>query len=208
MGIRLFVFALALLVAAAAVHSDTQVRLSGHLALGFAERPSVREVAEAFSDSGRPFLWGPGWEVILDHVSLGGTYLVSFFQDGTPAWWLDWYAEPLYLGYHLFGAGSLIDPFVQIGLGSAGRVILEEQPPVDRDKLYISVFPFVAGGFVLDLDGFVIGSRIAAYPAVSPPPATDFSNYPLDNFQVSLFASVGIGGSRGHGSGHRGRHAW
>jgi len=194
---------LVLLAAAISGFAQTQVRLTGHLALDFSERPSVREAAAAFADSERMILWGPGWEVIMDRISLGGTYLVSFFQDETSGWWLDWYGEPLYLGYHLFGAGAFIDPFMQVGLGSAGRVSLEEDTALERDPLYLSIFPFISGGLALDLDGFIIGGRLSYYPLITPPPATEFENYPLDNFQVAVFAGVGLGPSDRH---RRGRH--
>jgi hypothetical protein len=192
-----------LLASAGLGFSQTQVRLTGQLALDFAERPSVREAAQAFADAEHQILWGPGWEVIMEHVSLGGTYLVSFFRDETSGWWLDWYGEPLYVGYHLFGAGSFIDPFMHIGLGSAGRVSLESEPDATQDPLYLSIFPFVAGGLALDLDGFVIGGRLSYYPLLTPPPATDFGNYPLDNFQVALFAGVALGPFE---RGRHGRH--
>jgi hypothetical protein len=195
-------FAVVLLLASAGlVFAQTQVRLTGHLALDFAERPSVREAAGAFADSENQMLWGPGWEVIMDNISLGGTYLISFFQDENSGWWLDWYGEPLYVGYHLFGAGAFIDPFMQIGLGSAGRVILEDEPSASQDPLYLSIFPFISGGLALDLDSFIIGGRLSYYPLITPPPATDFQNYPLDRFQVALFAGIGLGPSdrRRHG---------
>ena len=184
-----------LLASAGLAFAQTQVRLTGHLALDFAERPSVREVTRAFADSEKQILWGPGWEV-------GGTYLVSFFQDENSGWWLDWYGEPLYVGYHLFGAGAFIDPFMQIGLGSAGRVTLEDETAAAQDPLYLSIFPFISGGLALDLDGFIVGGRLSYYPLITPPPATDFQNYPLDNFQVALFAGIGLGPSD-----RRGRHS-
>jgi hypothetical protein len=191
-----------LLVSAGLAFAQTEVRLTGHLALDFSERPSAREAARAFADSENQLLWGPGWEVVMDHLSLGGTYLVSFFQDETSGWWLDWYGEPLYVGYHLFGAGSFIDPFMQVGLGSAGRVTLDNETAADQDPLYLSIFPFIGGGLALDLDGFIIGGRLSYYPSITPPPTTDFQNYPLDKFQVALFAGVGLGPykqRRGHG---------
>ena len=193
----------ALFVAATtAGFSETQVRLTGQISLDFAQRPSVKEATDAFGDNQELLMWGPGWEVIIDHISLGGNYLVNFFRDDTQDWWLDYYSEPLYVGYHLLGARSFVDPFVQVGIGSAGRVYLEdEKEPVGHDPLYLSIFPFVSGGLAVDLDGFVIGGRWAYYPTITPPPATDFDNYPLDNFQVSFFAGIAIG----HRSHHRDR---
>ncbi|MCX7031019.1 MAG: hypothetical protein NTU62_12995 [Spirochaetes bacterium] len=115
-------------------------------------------------------------------------YLVSFSHDSHEAWWLDWFAPALSMSFHLFGAARFFDPFVQAGLGCAGRVRLG--PPVGywsaEGMPYISLFPFIGGGVALNLDGFLLGARMAYTPFESPIPATPLPAYPLGQFQVTL----------------------
>ena len=190
-----------LVIAAVAAGADTEVRIIANFARDFAEQPSVEEAAGSFTSDDESHFWGPGWEVIMDNVGLGGDLMVNFPQEQTGDWWLDWYGEPLYLSYHFFGAHSFIDPFIRFGLGSAGRVWLQKEDPAAADRLYLSIFPALGAGASLGLDRFLMGGRMVWFPTISPPPGTNFENYPLGSVQISLFAGVALGGDgkRRHG---------
>ena len=181
------------------VFSDTQVRLTGNIALDFVERPSLRTVIDEFSERKQDIAWGFGWEVIFDYLGIGGTYLVNFFQGSEEEWWFDWIGEAFYLSYHVFGGGAFIDPFVEVGLGSAGRVTMEEDNinlSGEKDNMYLSIYPVVGGGMSLDFLGFIAGLKLTYIPTVSPPPATDFQNFPLGNFLFTFFAGAALGSHR------------
>ena len=190
---RLFFIFVVLVLAAGPLFSDTQVRLTGNVALDFVERPSLKEVVDGFSKRNQDVAWGFGWEVILNHLGMGGTYLVNFFQEDNSEWWFDWIGQAFYLSYHFFGAGAFIDPFVEAGVGSAGRVSLEEYTPQGLDHLYLSIYPLVSGGLALDFQGFIVSLKMSYIPTVTPPPATEIKNFPLDNFLVVLSVGAALG---------------
>ena len=194
----LWILILVVLVSAP-VFSGTQVRLTGNIALDFIERPSLRTVIDEFSERKQDIVWGFGWEVIFDYLGIGGTYLVNFFQGNEEEWWFDWIGEAFYLSYHFFGGGAFIDPFVEVGVGSAGRVSLEEDSenlPGEKQSLYLSVYPLVSGGLALDFRGFIAGLKLTYIPTVSPPPATNIQNFPLGNFLVTFFGGAALGSHR------------
>jgi hypothetical protein len=189
--------ALLMTIAVGGLFAETEVRITANLARDFAEKPSVSDTSGAFSSSDPANFWGPGWEVIIDNLGLGGDYMVSFQKQATGDWWLDWYSEPIFVSYHFFGAFAFVDPFVRLSLGSAGRVWLQSEDPVVGDRLYVSLFPAASVGLSVGLEHFVVGGKMTWFPSVSPPPATRLQEYPLGNFQVALFAGVSLGGRRG-----------
>jgi len=204
-------FAVVILMAAAStVSAREQVRLAFNLAADFVENPTFASVRTSFDDRTNVF-WGPSWEVILDNVGFGMHTLVKFdrlltgLDEPLYDWSLDWMGD-FFLSYHFFGAGRLLDPFIEVGFGSAGRV------DIDRDHGYwhedkhgdwetdqggvsnMSLFPYVGAGFAVDLNGIILGGRVNYRPVGFPVPATQFAEYPLTNLQVGFFAGVGIGG--------------
>ncbi len=192
MNHRSAVAVLAAFLAAGVAFGNGQVRLVGNMAAHFSDEPSAREAADAFAGADRPLFYGPGWEVVLDHVGFGGNYMVRFFRDDVEQWWVDWVAEAFFVSYHLLSAGHLFDPYVQLAIGTAGRAAADD----DGDPVSLSVFPMVAAGLALDLNGFLIGGRIAWIPETSPPPGSDLETYPLDHVQVAFCGGIAIGGHR------------
>jgi hypothetical protein len=173
------------------------VHLTGNLSADFLGDHSAREIINTFTVGDQPLFWGLGWEVILDRVGFGGDYLVSFFRDAGSQWWLDWYAPAFYLSFHPFGGNAFFDPFLQVGIGSAGRVLLGTMhtpmtAPLDRD-LFLALFPFVGGGIALNLDGLLLSAKVAYTPYASPIPVTSIQTYPLGRFQVTLGAGISLG---------------
>jgi hypothetical protein len=173
--------------------AHTSVAISGIASVDLSSQLSLDEAVSAFQTKD-PFC-GLGWEVVIDEVGLGGTYLVNFFQTGSADWWLDWYGEGLYLSYHLFGAGALIDPFVRAGIGCAGRVLLAGEPGA-AEPLAISIFPFVGAGADVRLGALNLGAAVDYLPRTSAIPATLIQAYPLGQFQTSVLAGFKLGGGR------------
>jgi hypothetical protein len=118
---------------------------------------------------------------------------VSFFQDAGAQWWLDWFAPALFASFHPLGGNSFLDPFVEAGVGCAGRVMLARHPMRAPQGLELSLFPFVAGGINFNLDGLLLGAKVAYVPYASPIPVTDIPRYPLGSLQVTVSAGVSLG---------------
>ena len=154
----------------------------------------AQQVVSTFAVGNQPLLWGFGWEVIPGRAGFGGDYQVSFFQDASMGWWLDWYAPALYLSFHPVGGRHFVDPYMEVGMGCAGRVFLSElADPLMSRSLYLALFPFVAGGLSLNLDGLLVGARVTYTPYKAQIPVTTIPVDPLGAFQVTLTAGVSLG---------------
>jgi hypothetical protein len=172
--------------------SEARVDLGAVLGKDFISSPSLDQAVDAIS-SDDPFA-GLGWEAIIGHTGFGASYLVNFYKCGDDAWWLDWDAQAAYLSYHLLGANAFLDPFVDAGLGCAGRVFLGPGSRAEgAPRLAISLYPFVSAGASVRLGGSRLGAKLSYDLDRSAIPATSIADYPLGRFQVSAFASLSCG---------------
>jgi hypothetical protein len=169
------------------------VHLTGDLSADFLGAVSAEQIISTFSVGDQPLFCGFGWEVILDRIGFGGDLMVDFFRDSSQTWWLDWYAPALFLSFHPLGANWILDPFIQVGAGCSGRVLLDRWSPPASQDLYMSLFPFVAAGLSLNLDGLLLSAKAAYTPYKSPVPVTPFDTTNLGLFQVTLNAGLSIG---------------
>ncbi|MBN1412161.1 MAG: hypothetical protein JW969_15055 [Spirochaetales bacterium] len=174
-------------------YAGSQVRITLATAMDFIHAPDFDEVIDGFSNREMGQFWGIGWEVIFDHLGIGGNYMSCFDKNDSYDWCVDWYGEVFYLSYHLFGGGAFVDPFAQVGLGSAGRVDLSSYEFEDLDRLNIALFPFVSVGCGLDFDGFLLSAKLNYAPKIGPVPVTPIRVYPLNNFQVVISAGIALG---------------
>jgi hypothetical protein len=210
--------ALALVLSAGFGFANTQVPLGLDSAVAIPGEPTFAAVHEAFAERSNVF-GGLHFEVIQDHLGFGSHALVRFEQQPTAAetyqWSMDWDAD-LFMSVHLAGVGRLLDPFVELGLGSAGRVFLDDNgdgtwvqdqdgywhyetdgTPTGDSLVALSLYPYVAGGLALDLHGLLVGTRVCYRPWNEPVPATRYPVYPLTPVQVTVFGGVALGGHRG-----------
>jgi hypothetical protein len=183
--------ALALCCLALSGHSETRVDLTAVIGKDFIGSPSLDQAAEALA-ADQPLL-GFGWDVVLGHIGLGGEYLIDFNEETKDAWTLDWQGQAIYASYHFLGARMPIDPFVDAGLGCAGRVFLGPAEATG-DRLTLTLYPFASAGAALELQGLRVGAKLSYALDRSPVPVTSIPLYPLGRFQVSAFAGVSIGG--------------
>jgi hypothetical protein len=218
---RIALVLLALLAVGVLAFADGQVRLAFDTAAMLAVDPSFEAVHDSFTERSN-MMNGLHWEVIHDHFGFGGHALVRFDQEPTATeayqWTMDWDGD-LFVSVHLAGVGRFLDPFVELGFGSAGRVYLDDRgdgvwvqedsgswhyettgAPEGDGVASLSLYPYVAGGLALDLHGLLVGSRVCYRPWNEPVPATQYPVYPLTPFQVTLFGGVALGG---HPGGHR-----
>lgn len=170
-------------------YGHTRFRL--HSAFHLIDSNTVEQVNEQltnFKELDHVILWGLGWEVIFSKIGFGGTYMVDFIEeDINNDWWLDWNGDAFYLSYHILGGSFFVDPFIELGLGCAGRIYLGYNGSYNfPENLYISVYPFITGGLAFQLDGFLISGKLKYLPDFSPLPVTPIEEYPLKNFQFSL----------------------
>jgi len=219
---RIAIAALVLFIGSVVAFADTQVRFGIDTAAMISGEPSFEAVRDSFSERSS-VLNGLHWEIIHDHLGYGGHALVRF--DQLPAavetyqWTMDWDGD-LFLSFHPAEMGRVLDPFIELGVGSAGRVYLDDHGdgtwvqdeygawyyqtagyPGNEGVVSLSLYPYVAAGLALDLHGLLVGTRVCYRPWNEPVPATQFPAYPLMPVQVTLFGGVALGSHRG---GHRG----
>ena len=159
----------------------------------------------------------PGWyfEVMPGQLGFGMTNLVKFSRhhyeapasvvekDEVYTWYFDWIA-PLELRYHVL-AEHVVDPFIGVGFGSAGRVKIspEDEHELDvrddervgeaegeEDLVSLSLFGEIGAGIGLRLEGLHLGAKASYRFSESPIPATEIPSYPLRQFHVGFFAGL------------------
>lgn len=188
-------FVVFMLIAIGVSFGQTRMSLTGEAVANFRAQPSAGQVAASFTTANQPLFWGIGYEVVMRHVGLGGVYTGNFTKGSADEWWFDWYGEAFYVSYHLFARRRVIDPFVTLGIGSAGRVYLGPASgtlPADS-TLLLSIFPVASAGLGLDLSGLYLSLKLSYLPVVSPPPATTFENVPIGRFLAVASAGVTFG---------------
>ncbi|MBN2443324.1 MAG: hypothetical protein JXJ04_18330 [Spirochaetales bacterium] len=167
--------------------ADEQVRL---LAGTCVNSDDFREFT---SDSGIASFWGIGWEVIHNHLGMGGNYYTNFNQDIYREWSVNWYSEVIFLSYHVFGTTSFFDPFVQGGLGCSGEVHLNDYNydyEYEPENLRLTIFPYVSAGMVIAHNNFLVGTKLNYTPVTSPIPVTNIEPYFLNETQLHIFAGI------------------
>jgi len=179
--------------------SADHVRVGLIGAVEFGEKPDCDAIVGQFHE-GENVLKGFYWEVIPDHVGYGMTCNFDFDRQQSPfpeveyRWTMDWVATWDFR-YHPL-RWSFIDPFVELGLGGAGKVDITdyEEYGLDedsaRDPLYLSLFAQVGWGLGFRLGALNFGARIAYRFWNEPPPGTQFDPYPLEEFNVGVFGGL------------------
>jgi hypothetical protein len=176
------------------------VRLGASGSFEFFNRPTYEEILQEFDRKVNLF---PGfyWEVIPFHLGFGMTYTVKFDRlDSALAgleneWYLDWIASWDFR-YHFFRA-LFLDPFLELGFGSAGRVDITDYAGhgvsvLQREPLMLSLFGQLGGGVTFRLREMHAGGKLTYRFFNVIPPVTDFEPYPLKNFQFALFAGFSL----------------
>ncbi|MBN1695883.1 MAG: hypothetical protein JW881_00095 [Spirochaetales bacterium] len=171
--------------------SETEVRLGGAVCSESIDIPMPKDGKPELFDPAKSF-WGFEWEVIIDATGIGGCYLTDFDRNDEMAWYVKWYSEVIYISYHFRFLRRFVDPFIHIGLGTAGSVFLGDEVYPATERLLLSLFPVLSAGISLDLRGLVCGLRFNYTPLQTPPPVTKFETYPMKNVQAVIFCGVSI----------------
>jgi len=200
-------------------YDNPQVRLALDTSTGMEQTPTLRRSVEAFEESGQEELFGGlHWEIIFGQVGFGMRYMFKTYAATDPLpvtdttfdnpWWIHWKGD-LFLSYHPFAAGAVIDPFVEVGAGHAGQALTSSRnsnhadfsDEEDAEVTNMSIFYFGSVGVAFDLGGFLLGTRVTAFPngLNSGVPGTDYygdRRYPLPNYEVGVYCGVALGGHR------------
>jgi hypothetical protein len=182
-----------------AAASGESFRLGASVGAELLNRPTLKSIRQEF-DEGTNLLSGLYWEVLMGRLGLGMTYLVDFQKQASPypeldyLWFVDWVGS-FDLRYH-FVKDFLLDPFLEAGLGSAGRADIssyeEHGLPASENPLQLSLFAQVGGGLAFRLPGMHLGARLLWRPFNEIPPATQFQPYPLKSFRFDLFGGFSL----------------
>jgi len=188
-----------LLAAMSAAAFGESFRLGTSVGAELLDRPTFESLQREF-DEGTNLLSGLYWEVLRDHLGFGMSYLVDFQRLDSPypemqyLWFVDWVGS-FDLRYHFF-EDFFLDPFLEAGLGSAGRVDIssyeENGLPGVEDPLELSVFGQVGGGLAFRLSGLHLGARLLYRVFNDVPPATEFQPYPLKGFRFDFFGGFSL----------------
>jgi hypothetical protein len=191
--------ATALLGAATSAAFGESFRLGVSVGPELVNRPTCESILLAF-DRRTDLLPGFYWEVLMNHVGLGMTYLADFHDSASPypeldkLWYLDWVGS-LDLRYH-FLPDFVLDPFLEAGVGNAGRVDIsayqENGLPSPERLLGLSLFGQAGAGLAVRLSALHVGARLLWRFANEPVPATSFEPYPLKNFRFDLFGGFSL----------------
>jgi hypothetical protein len=217
---RILCAVLLTLIVAAGSYARTFTMRGGVLAAAeFSYDPQYIDIQERFMNGTAlmPGLWG---EMIFGNLGFGYTGLVSFQNTDTgnaanPYNWSMDFIGSLEMRYHFFGGRSFLDPFVEVGAGSAGHIDLYSEPPSNwtlssdgtcyeytgsTDEWWsetqylksISLFAQAGLGLSLRFSGLVITARMDYRFDNSPIPVTQFPLYPLNPFEFSLMAGFSM----------------
>jgi hypothetical protein len=199
MKIKAILFGLLLAAAGCTAAFAENFRLGATVGAEMVNRPTLESIRQEF-DEGTNLLSGLYWEVLIGQLGLGMTYLVDFQSAASPypqmdyLWFVDWVAS-FDLRYH-FIEDFFLDPFLEAGLGSAGRADIssyeEHGLPGVADPLQLSLFGQVGGGLAFRLHGLHLGTRLLWRVFNEIPPATQFQPYPLKGFRVDLFGGFSL----------------
>ncbi len=174
-------------------------RLGASVGAELLDRPTLASIRQEF-DQGANLLSGLYWEVLPDHLGFGMTYLVDFQKQASPypqldyLWFVDWVGS-FDLRYH-FLKDFFLDPFLEAGLGSAGRADITsyEQHGLAgaENPLQLSLFAQVGAGLAFRLAGLHLGTRLLWRPFNEVPPGTQFQPYPLKDFRLDMFGGFSL----------------
>lgn len=213
----------ALLMVPALAWAEFGAQITGYAAAPFSDNPRTVEGAAREYRETRPsdLLGGVELEFFGRNLGFGARYSGRFVNvtiedptiaesvGGTDNWWYDWSSDA-YVAYHLFGAGSFLDPYVRYGLGIAMRMDLERDAYLDADsgdwvaydggddERYEQInsagfYQYLGAGAQVNLGGLVVGAGIN-YNIVTQSAGPEWAEFPMQRFEARLYGGVSFGG--------------
>lgn len=199
-------FLITLVTVTTAAFAGLQFRVAAQATTPLESLPQGEEWSEAFSPTSET-LTGWHWELIFGHFGLGMHYGMRFYETELleSPYLVDWKGD-FFLSYHIMGAGSVIDPFLELGWGNAGTATASyddrHEYPDWEDELHggtataLAHYTYVGAGLALDLNGLLLGVRVLHVPSelVSPTPDPDVALYRMSPFELGIFGGIALGG--------------
>lgn len=189
--------------------ADAQFRVAGSIAAPIEiVRQDAADQAYDVSVRTNEMVTGWHWEVLVGRLGGGMHYAtqVAWAPAGdvaSVATALDWRGD-WFFSYHLLGAGSLVDPFLEFGWGNAGSALIANRVDAWGTATALSFYRLIAGGVAVDLDGVLLGLRVSYLPSSNAPVADASLNaVELPELEVSMFGGAAFGGHR-----HARRRVW
>jgi hypothetical protein len=186
------------LVAGAALSFAGGFRIGAEVSAEFVERPDLESVMQEF-DQRTNLIPGLYWEYVGNHLGIGMTALLDVTRADAAApvyeeLWLDWISS-LDLRYHFLGPQAFLDPFIEAGLGVAGRSNLTDYEALgvgttDYSPTNLSLFSQVGAGLALKVSVFHVGAKAGWRFWNGAVPGTSYDPYPLKNITVGLFGGL------------------
>jgi len=192
---------------------STSARFGAILDVGFVNSPSMSDIIKEI-DKGINFKPGFEFAMKINRIGFGLNSFIMFNRTKSTDsellwdWTLDWMGT-LNIGYHLARTWYFLDPFIEAGLGAAGRVDLSPWQDSLGDTGYtgadyygyddynrllnLSLIGYIAAGLSLRIDMLYVSGKLSYWPLNSPPPATQFMPYPVKQFQFAVSAGFVIG---------------
>jgi len=199
------IIAAALLLAATSLFAGPQFRVAGNVL------SPVESIPQSVSEWDRALLpaddalSGWHWEVLLNRFGFGMHYALRFYEGGTEAPYLMNWKGDFFLSYHPMGGGSTLDPFIEFGWGNAGTAVVhsarDAEYPDWEDRVHdgsataLALYTYGAAGLALDLNGLLLGVRVAYTPdeLTNPVPDPTVGFYDLPELEVGLFGGIALG---------------
>lgn len=187
---KAFVAAALLLASALPLAAQAQFRLFGQVGKPVFGDLSYENLQHSFENQD-PEIAGLGWELIIKNIGISGEAGLgtSGALDTPEALWR--FQATGAVNYHLFGAGSFIDPFVFAGLGSAGQVTMNPER-----QLAMNTHPVLGFGGNLDFRGFFLGSKVRWTPQIWDVPNSRVLPYAQNPLQLNIYAGFSFGPRR------------
>jgi hypothetical protein len=199
MKTKAFLIVLVLTAMGCAAAFGESFRLGASVGAELLDRPTLEAIQQEFGE-GANLLSGLYWEVLPGHLGFGMTYLVDFQSTDSPypqldkLWFVDWVGS-FDFRYH-FLEDFFLDPFLEAGLGSAGRADIspyeENGLPAAENPTQLSLFGQLGGGLAFRLSGLHLGARLLWRTFNEIPPATEFQPYALKRFRLDLFGGFSL----------------
>ncbi|GEM_PF-1686888 len=192
---------------------NTSAKFGAIIGVGFVDSPTVKDIVNEI-DKGVNFKPGIEFGLKVDRIGFGISSLLMFNRTESIDpnlnwnWAFDWIST-INIGYHFAKSWYLLDPFIEAGIGAAGRVDLNpDDNPMDQTNciesgnlncpdhnniLGLSIVNYFAAGLSLRIRMLYITGKLSYWPLNSPPPATQFQPYPLKQFQFTVSAGLVLG---------------
>ncbi|MFP4115303.1 MAG: hypothetical protein ACOC0E_11385 [Spirochaetota bacterium] len=201
----------ALLLLASTLFAGPQFRIAGNALTPLTRLPESTSAWDEVILPNEGSLSGWHWEVILDRLGFGMHYGVRFLgnEDAGSPFSIDWKGD-FFLSYHFFGGGALLDPFIEFGWGNVGRAHVDsardaaypdwEDKVEDGSATDLALYTYGAAGLALDLNGLLLGVRLAYMPTelAHPVPSSSVGFYELAQFEIGLFGGIAFGSHEDH----------